>query len=302
MPLHQRDRRPARLEHHLHRLVVERIGLGVTRLATGQLRSADGFRRVIVSYRNGAAVRLGDLAAVEDSVENDKAAAWYTNKAPAADAAANTNSETGVESRCVVLFIQRQPGTNTIKVVDGVKELLPSFRSQLPASVSLDIFSDRSIAIRESVHDVKFTLVLAIALVVMVIFVFLRTLAATLIASVAIPIAVCIAVCIAVPSVVATLHPLSPWPPPSLCCNSRFGAALSAPALPGLPPCAPTMKSYDSLKLCALSAYSPNENYGTSQALCTPMMKSYDNLKLCALSVHSTHGNCIREGRGERER
>ncbi len=161
-----------------------------TLLATGQLRSADGFRRVIVSYRNGAAVRLGDIAAVEDSVENDKAAAWFTNKAPADAAAANTNSEAGKENRCVVLFVQRQPGTNTIKVVDGIKELLPSFRTQLPASVSLDIFVDRSLAIRESVHDVKFTLVLAVALVVMVIFIFLRTLAATLIASVAIPIAV----------------------------------------------------------------------------------------------------------------
>ena len=93
-------------------------------------------------------------------------------------------------SRSIILFVQRQPGTNTIKVVDGIKQVLPSFRTQLPASISLDIYSDRSIAIRESVHDVKFTLVLAISLVVLVIFLFLRTLWATFIPSVAMPIAI----------------------------------------------------------------------------------------------------------------
>ncbi|MEO5959363.1 MAG: efflux RND transporter permease subunit, partial [Opitutaceae bacterium] len=140
--------------------------------ATGQLRSADGFRKVIVSYRNGAAVRLGDVANVADSVENDKAASWFNN------------------NRSILLFIQRQPGSNTIKVVDGVRELLPVFREQLPVSVNLDIFVDRSIAIRESVHDVKFTLVLAIVLVVLVIFLFLRSVPATIIPSIAMPIAV----------------------------------------------------------------------------------------------------------------
>ncbi len=159
-----------------------------TLIATGQLKSADGFRKVIVSYRNGAAVRLADVATVSDSVENDKAASWFMNKqAPSDDYPPGQNI---AQNRSILLFVQRQPGTNTIKVVDGIKELLPAFRAQLPASINLDIYSDRSIAIRESVHDVKFTLVLSIALVVLVIFLFLRTVAATLIASVAIPIAV----------------------------------------------------------------------------------------------------------------
>ncbi len=159
-----------------------------TLIATGQLRTAEGFRKIIVSYRNGAAVRLADIANVTDSVENDKAASWFMNKlAPSDEYSLGENT---AQNRSILLFVQRQPGTNTIKVVDGIKELLPTFRAQLPASISLDIYSDRSLAIRESVHDVKFTLVLAIALVVMVIFLFLRTLSATLIASVAIPIAV----------------------------------------------------------------------------------------------------------------
>jgi hydrophobic/amphiphilic exporter-1 (mainly G- bacteria), HAE1 family len=159
-----------------------------TLIATGQLRSADGFRKVIVSYRNGAAVRLADVANVTDSVENDKAASWFMNKAAAVDE--HSQGENTAQNRSILLFVQRQPGTNTIKVVDGIKDLLPTFRAQLPASISLDIYSDRSLAIRESVHDVKFTLVLAIALVVLVIFLFLRTISATLIASIAIPIAV----------------------------------------------------------------------------------------------------------------
>jgi HAE1 family hydrophobic/amphiphilic exporter-1 len=159
-----------------------------TLIATGQLRSAEGFKKIIVSYRNGAAVRLMDVANVTDSVENEKAASWFLNKAEPEDE--NSLGETGTQNRSILLFVQRQPGTNTIKVVDGIKELLPSFRAQLPSSISLDIYSDRSLSIRESVHEVKFTLVLAIALVVLVIFLFLRTLSATIIASVAIPIAI----------------------------------------------------------------------------------------------------------------
>jgi hydrophobic/amphiphilic exporter-1 (mainly G- bacteria), HAE1 family len=162
----------------------------VTLTATGQLgRNAESFRKVIVTYRNGAAVRLGDVADVADSVENEKSASWFLNRS-------STRLEYGsgppidTETRSIILFVQRQPGTNTIKVVDGIKELLPSFRNQLPASVSLDIYSDRSIAIRESVHDVKFTLVLAICLVVLVIFLFLRTVWATIIPSIAMPIAI----------------------------------------------------------------------------------------------------------------
>ncbi len=159
-----------------------------TLIATGQLRSAEGFRKVIVSYRNGAAVRLADVAQVTDSVENDKAASWFMNKLAPSDQ--YPPGENISQNRSILLFVQRQPGTNTIKVVDAIKDLLPAFRAQLPASISLDIYSDRSLAIRESVHDVKFTLVLAIALVVLVIFLFLRALTATLIASLAIPIAV----------------------------------------------------------------------------------------------------------------
>ncbi|HVU33615.1 MAG TPA: efflux RND transporter permease subunit [Opitutaceae bacterium] len=143
-----------------------------TLMATGQLNTADGFRKVIVTYRNGAAVRLEDVAHVVDSIQNDKAAGWYNGK------------------RSIILFVQRQPGTNTIKVVDGVKDLLPAFRAQLPAGIHLDVLIDRSLAIRESVADVKFTLVLAIALVVLVIFLFLRSLPATVIPSIAMPIAV----------------------------------------------------------------------------------------------------------------
>ncbi len=148
----------------------------VTLLATGQLKSAEGFRNVIVAYRNGAPVRLGDLGDVVDSVQNDKSTSWVAHE--------------GKLIRGVQLFVQRQPGTNTIKVADGVKDLLPSFRAQLPAAINLEILIDRTMSIRDSVRDVKFTLVLAICLVVLVIFMFLRTLSATLIPSVAMPIAV----------------------------------------------------------------------------------------------------------------
>ena len=157
-------------------------------LATGQLKTAEGFRQIIISYRGGTAVRLGDVANVVDSVENDKTASWFTNKDRAAMKAAG--AESPAQRRAIILFILRQPGTNTIKVVDAIKELLPALRSQLPASVHLDLYSDRSLDIRESVHDVKRSLMIAIALVVLVIFLFLRTLSATAIAGVAVPIAV----------------------------------------------------------------------------------------------------------------
>jgi HAE1 family hydrophobic/amphiphilic exporter-1 len=148
----------------------------ITLQATGQLKSADGFRNVIITYRNGSAVRLADVAEVVDSVQNDKIAGWF--------------GRDGRINRSIILFVQKQPGTNTIKVVDGIKELLPSFRAQMPASINLDILLDRSLAIRESVADVKFTLALAIGLVVLVIFLFLRSVWATVIPSIAMPIAV----------------------------------------------------------------------------------------------------------------
>lgn len=137
--------------------------------ATGQLFDAAAYRPLIVAYREGFPVRLDELGRVIDSVENDKSANWYNNE------------------RAVVLAIQRQPGTNTVEVVDSIKKLLPTFKSQIPPSVKLEVLYDRSVSIRESVRDVKFTLLLALCLVVMVIFLFLRNLSATLIPSLALP-------------------------------------------------------------------------------------------------------------------
>ena len=117
--------------------------------ANGQLTNADQYRPLIVAYRNGNPVRLGELGDVFDSVENDKTASWYAGP----DHKLN---------RAIVLAIQKQPGTNTVEVVDCIRALLPSFRAQIPASVSLDTLYDRSKTIRESVDDVKFTLFLSL--------------------------------------------------------------------------------------------------------------------------------------------
>jgi HAE1 family hydrophobic/amphiphilic exporter-1 len=137
--------------------------------SSGQLTEAAEYRPLIVAYRNGSPVRLGELGRAIDSVENNKTAAWFNNK------------------RGMVLAIQRQPGSNTVDVVDSVKKLLPSFKAQLPASGAVDILYDRSESIRDSVNDVKFTLWLTLALVVMVIFLFLRNVRATIVPSIAIP-------------------------------------------------------------------------------------------------------------------
>jgi HAE1 family hydrophobic/amphiphilic exporter-1 len=137
--------------------------------ATGQLNSAAAYRPLIVTYKNGNPVRLQQIANVTDSVENDKVASWYNN------------------NRAIVLAVQRQPGTNTVEVVDNIKKLLQTMKLQLPASVSLDILFDRSVPIRESISDVKITLLITIVLVVLVIFFFLRNVSATLIPSVAVP-------------------------------------------------------------------------------------------------------------------
>ena len=142
----------------------------------GQLTEAEQYEPLVVVYRNGAPVRLGDLGRVIDSVENDKIAAWD-----------NTAERS---SRAVTLAIQRQPGTNTVEVVNSIKELLPAFRAQIPASVSLDILFDRSDSIRASVDDVKFTLKLTVMLVVLVIFLFLRNFSATVIPSMALPMSI----------------------------------------------------------------------------------------------------------------
>ncbi|GFO63529.1 multidrug efflux RND transporter permease subunit [Geomonas paludis] len=137
----------------------------------GELLDAAAYRPLIVAYRGGSPVRLSDLGSVVDSVENDKIAAWFNGR-----------------ERAIILAVQRQPGTNTIEVVDSIKKLLPGFRDQLPGAVTLHELYDRSQAIRHSVADVKFTLVLTIALVIMVIFLFLRNLSATVIPSLALPI------------------------------------------------------------------------------------------------------------------
>ena len=137
--------------------------------ANGQLFKAADYRPLIVAYRNGQPVRLGDLGRVIDSVQNDKVAARF-----------NT-------TRAIILAVQRQPGENTVDVVDNIRALLPTLRAQLPASVNFEILYDRSQSIRESVHDVQFTLMLTVCLVVLVIFLFLRNLSATVIPSLALP-------------------------------------------------------------------------------------------------------------------
>jgi HAE1 family hydrophobic/amphiphilic exporter-1 len=136
---------------------------------SGQLTDAAAFRPLIVAYRNGSPIRLQDVGRVLDSVENDKVASWYN------------------DTRAIVLAILRQPGTNTVEVVNSVRELLPRLRAAIPPSVELSVLYDRSVSIRDSVNDVKFTLALAVFLVVLVIFLFLRNLSATVIPSLALP-------------------------------------------------------------------------------------------------------------------
>ena len=140
--------------------------------ANGQLLNAKDFAPQIVAYRNGAPIRFQDVARVEDSVENTRGANWFRGE------------------RAIGLSVQRQPGSNTIELVDRIKQMLPIFLKQLPASAHLDIIYDRSQTIRASVADVQITLLIAGALVVGVIFVFLRRVSATFIPSIALPIAV----------------------------------------------------------------------------------------------------------------
>ena len=138
-------------------------------MARGQLMDAEAYRPIIIAYQNGSPVRLEDVAHVYDGVENPRNLSWFN----------------GVPT--VYLAIQRQPGTNTVEVVDAIKEVLPQLQAQMPASLQLAIRSDRSIPIRDSVHDVKFTLVLTVILVILVIFLFLRNISATIIPSLALP-------------------------------------------------------------------------------------------------------------------
>jgi len=144
--------------------------------ASGQLMNAAAYRPLIVANHNGSPVRLEDIGTVIDSVENNKIASWY-------------NTATA-QKRAIILGIQRQPGTNTVEVVDSIKALLPVFKSEIPASVDIDVLFDRSVSIRDSVSDVKGTLLLSIILVVFVIFLFLRNLSATIIPSLALPMSI----------------------------------------------------------------------------------------------------------------
>ena len=145
------------------------IHQNLTVQANGQLMDAESYRQLIIAYRNGAPVLLRDLGDVIDSVENNRLASRYNGQ------------------QVVTLTIQRQPGTNTVAVVDAIRNLLPAFRQQLPASIKLDVLYDRSESIRESVNDVQFSLLLAIGLVVLVIFLFLRNVRATIIPTLALP-------------------------------------------------------------------------------------------------------------------
>ena len=140
--------------------------------ANDQLRSPEEYRAIIVAYREGAAIRLADVADVVEEAENAKLAAWM-NETPA-----------------IILNIQRQPGANVIEVVDRVKQLLPSLTAALPASIEVSLLTDRTVTIRASVHDTQFELMLAIALVVAVIFVFLRSATGTLIPAAAVPLSI----------------------------------------------------------------------------------------------------------------
>ncbi len=144
----------------------------VTIQANGQLEHADKYENLIVAYRNGSPVHLRDVAKAVDSVENDQVASWYNG------------------SRGILLGVQRQPGANTVQVVDSVKALLPLFESELPASVHLNVLLDHSVSIRQSVNDVQFTLLLTAVLVILVIFIFLRNVTATIIPALALPISV----------------------------------------------------------------------------------------------------------------
>ncbi|MEA3246863.1 MAG: efflux RND transporter permease subunit [Gemmatimonadota bacterium] len=140
--------------------------------ANGQLTNAAQFRDLIVTYRNGAPVRLGDLGQVVDGVQNTRIAAWFN------------------DTRSISLIVNKQPGVNTVEVADAVTAVLPALRAQIPASVTVDVYLDRSQGIRDSVRDVKLTLLVTLTLVVLVIFLFLRNVPATVIPSLALPMSI----------------------------------------------------------------------------------------------------------------
>ena len=141
-----------------------------TLTASGQIEHAEGYRDLVVAWRNGAPVRLGEVARVYDGVENDQVAAWKGN------------------DRAILLAVYRQSDANTVQVVDAIKQKLPNYQAQLPPSIQAHVLNDRSVSIRESLEDVEFTLALSVALVVLVIFLFLKNFAATLIPTLALPV------------------------------------------------------------------------------------------------------------------
>src|SRR5262245_14646109 len=143
-----------------------------TLVSDAQLTNAAAYGPMVVAYRNGAPVRIQDVGKAVDSVENTRVASWFKDK------------------RAVILGVQRQPGANVVQVVDSIKEILPSLREQIPQSINLDIFFDRTQSIRESAHDVQLTLIGTIVLVVLVIFLFLRNVSATVIPSLALPMSI----------------------------------------------------------------------------------------------------------------
>jgi HAE1 family hydrophobic/amphiphilic exporter-1 len=143
-----------------------------TLVSDGQLTNGEAFQSLVVTYRNGAPVRIQDIGKAIDSVENTRVASWFKDK------------------KAVILGIQRQPGANVVEVVDAVKEILPGLRAQIPQSIKLDVFFDRTQSIRESVHDVQLTLIGTILLVILVIFLFLRNVSATIIPSLALPMSI----------------------------------------------------------------------------------------------------------------
>ncbi|MFV0280365.1 MAG: efflux RND transporter permease subunit [Rhodoblastus sp.] len=144
----------------------------VTIEATGQMTTAESYRPLVVAWRNGAPVRLDEVATVKNSVDNDQVAAWFGDE------------------RALILAVYRQSDANTVDVVDQVRARLPVYQSQLPSSISVSIINDRSKSIRDSIHDVQETLLIAVMLVVLVIFLFLKTLSATVIPTLALPVSI----------------------------------------------------------------------------------------------------------------
>ncbi|MGH6797930.1 MAG: efflux RND transporter permease subunit, partial [Roseiarcus sp.] len=140
--------------------------------ANDQIQDPNAYLGLVIAYKNGAPVRLSEVAKIVDSVENDKVAGWLNG------------------TRSIILAVQRQSDANTVQVVDSVKALIPVFRAEIPPSVDLKALSDRSVSIRQSISDVRFTLLLTVALVVMVIFLFLRNVTATIIPALALPVSV----------------------------------------------------------------------------------------------------------------